>query len=81
MAVQLMEKIQTITAFLLIALASVSYGQPSHFEHTKSLAEQGDAEAQVILGYLYAVGDGIPENDAEAIKWFLLAAEQGNAMQ
>lgn len=28
---------------------------------------------------MYADGDGVPQNDAEAIKWFRMAAEQGDA--
>ena len=28
---------------------------------------------------MYANGEGVPENDAEAVKWFRLAAEQGHA--
>ena len=28
---------------------------------------------------MYAQGEGVPEDDAEAVKWFLLAAEQGHA--
>ena len=27
---------------------------------------------------MYDTGDGVPENDAEAVKWYRLAAEQGN---
>ena len=42
-------------------------------------AEQGDANAQVLLGFMYADGKGVPENDAEAVKWFRKAAEQGDA--
>ena len=42
-------------------------------------AEQGDADAQRVLGYMYYEGEVIPENDAEAVKWYRLAAEQGNA--
>ncbi len=41
--------------------------------------EQGDAGAQYNLGWIYALGRGVPENDAEAVKWFRLAAEQGHA--
>ena len=41
-------------------------------------AEQGDAEAQVELGHMYANGDGVPEDDAEAVRWFRLTAEQGH---
>ena len=28
---------------------------------------------------MYANGEGVPEDDAEAMRWFRLAAEQGNA--
>lgn len=43
-------------------------------------AESGDAEAQNELGHLYSVGgDGFPENEEEAFKWYLKAAEQGHA--
>ena len=41
-------------------------------------AEQGDADAQYSLGFMYATGDGVPENDAEAVKWYRFSAEQGN---
>lgn len=40
-------------------------------------AEAGDATAQARLGYRYATGDGAPQNDAEAIRWYRRAAEQG----
>jgi len=43
------------------------------------LAEQGNAAAQFNLGIMYATGRGVPENDAEAVKWYRKAAEQGNA--
>ena len=42
-------------------------------------AEQGDAGAQYGLGLSYAAGDGVLKNDAEAVRWFRLAAEQGVA--
>ncbi len=42
-------------------------------------AEQGDAEAQFNLGYMYAIGEGVPQNDQEAAKWNRLSAEQGDA--
>ena len=41
-------------------------------------AEQGDPYAQSELGYLYAVGDGVAEDDVEAVRWWSLAAEQGD---
>jgi TPR repeat protein len=42
-------------------------------------AEQGDADAQSLLGLMYFSGMGVPKNYAEAAKWFRLAAEQGDA--
>jgi hypothetical protein len=44
------------------------------------LAERGEAGAQNGLGYMYEHGQGVPQNYAEALKWFRKAAEQGYAM-
>jgi TPR repeat protein len=44
----------------------------------KERAEQGDATEQFRLGVMYATGEGAPEDDAEAVKWFRLAAKQGD---
>ena len=69
-------------AVLLVALQAFS--QTGDEAAAKSLAdlrvraEQGDAEAKVELGHMYANGDGVPEDDAEAVRWFRLAAEQGH---
>jgi uncharacterized protein len=43
----------------------------------RSLAEQGNADAQYHLGHMYFVGQGIPQDYAEALKWYRLAADQG----
>ena len=40
------------------------------------LAEQGDAVAQHNLGVLYRNGQGVPQDYAEALKWYRQAAEQ-----
>jgi TPR repeat protein len=42
-------------------------------------AEQGDASAQFNLGVRYELGDGVPKDSKEAVKWYRLAAENGNA--
>ena len=39
------------------------------------LAEAGDAEAQYWLGYMYANGEGVEEDEAESAKWYSLALE------
>ena len=44
-------------------------------------AEQGDATAQYNLGVMYALGEGVPENDAEAATWYRKAAEQGRRLR
>ena len=43
------------------------------------LAEQGDAFAQLSLGLMYARGNGVPQDDKEAVRLYRLAAEQGVA--
>jgi hypothetical protein len=42
------------------------------------LAAQGNANAQVRLGFMYAVGQGVPQNPGEAAYWYQRAAEQGD---
>ncbi len=44
----------------------------------RPLAEQGDAGAQNILGLMYATGEGVPQDNNEAVRWYRLAAEQGD---
>ncbi len=43
------------------------------------LADGGGAEAQFGMGLLYANGFGVPLDDDEALKWYLLAADQDHA--
>ena len=54
----------------------------ANFEGVKLKAEQGNAQAQYNLGFLYEYGFGLPEgvviDKKEAVKWHRLAAEQGN---
>jgi TPR repeat protein len=64
---------------ILTALLAFQSAAASQFDETKALAEQGDADAQYNLGIMYDTGLGVPENDAEAVKWFRKAAEQGYA--
>ena len=44
----------------------------------ETLAQEGDHRAQYNMGTLYSNGKGVPQNEAEAIKWFQMAADQGN---
>ena len=44
-----------------------------HFEESiesvRLRADQGDADAQNALGYMYANGEGVRKNDKEAVRW------------
>ena len=64
---------------VLVLLAAAGFAQASDFAETKKKAEQGDADAQSNLGKMYANGDGVPKDSAEAVKWFRKSAEQGYA--
>ena len=44
----------------------------------KARAEKGDANAQLQIGYYCSVGQGVPLDQAEAVKWYRKAADQGN---
>jgi len=43
------------------------------------LAEQGNAAAQLFLGRMYMMGQGVLKDSDQAIKWFKASASQGNA--
>jgi TPR repeat protein len=51
---------------------------PAALAACKAQAEQGNASCQNLLGILYQEGHGVKANDAEAAKWFRLAADQGH---
>lgn len=44
----------------------------------RPLAEQGNAGAQLDLGFMYDNGYGVPQDYQEAIVWYRKAADQGN---
>src|SRR5258706_14986342 len=48
------------------------------FEDTKAKAEKGDVMAQLDLGLEYEAGNAIPQDFAEALKWYRKSADQGN---
>ena len=68
-------------AFLLLAFACLAMFQPGcskvqDIDQLRQAAEQGDAEAQNKMGFMYAEGEGVPEDAREAVKWFRKAAAQ-----
>ena len=49
------------------------------YESLMPLAEQGDADAQYLIGLMYAEGQGVPQDYEAAIRWYRLATDQGHA--
>jgi len=47
--------------------------------HFPSLAEQGNANAQVNFGLMHQNGHGVTQDDTEAVRWYRLSAKQGDA--
>lgn len=45
----------------------------------RPLAESGDATMQLLVGSIYDYGQGVPQDDAEAVGWYERAAAQGSA--
>jgi TPR repeat protein len=69
-----------IVMFLFLPTALVwADNQATYVDSLKKEAAQGDVEAQLSLGSRYLRGRGVPQDYAEALKWFRLAADQGNA--
>lgn len=59
------------------ALLEGNYAEAYH--HWLPLAEQGYAEAQYHLGWLYANGNGLAVDIVKAMDWWMQAARQGHA--
>jgi TPR repeat protein len=72
-----------VLAVLFCLWASTAHGQenpsPAQVAEWRKGAEKGDAAAQYNLGYCYAHGQGVTQNDGEAVKWCRKAADQGDA--
>ena len=50
---------------------------PAALQSLQAAANNGDANAQYELGFLYAQGQGVPRDDAQAASWWRKAADQG----
>ena len=66
-----------VAVVVLLALGAAC--SQEGYEATLRRAEQGDADAQYSLGNMNAEGRGVARDDAEAVRWYRLAAEQGDA--
>ncbi len=50
------------------------------FQYFMAKAQNGNANAEYIVGTLYEAGKGVPKNEPEAKKWYQKAATQGNQL-
>ena len=67
----------------LLFFSACAQDEPSPAEDLASLitkADHGDAVAQHNLGLKYHTGEGVPQDDEEAVRWYRLAADQGLAV-
>lgn len=86
-------QMQKLVATILLALTPVvAFGQDfmvgleaaqrgdfaTALQEWRPLAEAGSSTAQYNLAVMYANGEGVPQNDTEAARWYRLAAEQGS---
>ena len=53
--------------------------QEQAFELCRQSAEQGNAEAQNSLGFMFQTGKGVLQDYKKAVEWYKKSAEQGNA--
>ena len=60
---------------LVVGLATLAWAD--NVTTIRTLAEQGDAEAQFALGTMYRDGQGVAQDYAEALRWWRRAAELG----
>jgi hypothetical protein len=69
-----------LTRLLCMSALLVSVAFAESLDETRKKAESGDAQAQFNLGFRHAFGTGVPQDYAEAAKWYRLAADQGLAI-
>jgi len=77
-----MKMIQKICFVLLLGTFSSVYGgdcfKDEDVDDCRVKAEQGDALAQGMLGFMYYYGTGVLYDGKEAVKWWMKSAEQGD---
>src|SRR5512134_1902679 len=70
---------QAIAGYFEDAVKAYERGEyKTAYQLLKPLAEQGNSNAQVMLGFMYDQGRGVPRDYAEMEKWYRRAAKQGN---
>jgi len=76
-----------VLAFVVPAWAGFDEGVAAYksgdyekaFKEFRALGEGGHVGAQYNVGLMYDNGEGVPQDDGEALKWYFKAAKQGHA--
>lgn len=63
--------------FLALVVLWSHHRQATQWSTTRARAEQGDAGAQFDVAAAYYLGRGVPQNYAEALRWYRMAADRG----
>ncbi len=71
--------VAAVAVLTALALCVPVQAQTPEIDTLRARAEQGDAAALYSIGLMYAIGRGVPQDDAEAVRWYRLAADQGYA--
>jgi hypothetical protein len=62
---------------LSVCFACAGFDQES-FKQAKKQAEKGDPEAEMDLGLMYHLGEGVAQNYSEALIWYRRASDHGS---
>ena len=69
-----------LTILLILGATAVSAENEIFLKRLEAFAERGDLAAQIELANAYRKGIGVTQDYKTAVKWFTLAAEQGDAV-
>jgi TPR repeat protein len=69
----------SVLCFSLCLIGRAAGYDEDDFKQAKKNAEKGDSDAELALGVMYDLGQGVPQNYGEALNWYRRAADHGNA--
>jgi hypothetical protein len=72
--------VESILLVTLLSFLNAPAAEPVPSSSVQSLAEQGDANAQWMMGQSFLNRGVAPEDVAQALMWFRRAADQGHAL-
>ena len=75
------EEKKELTPEELLRIGNEYYYDKNYIEaakYFKKSAEQGEVDAQLFLELCYLIGQGVSQEDTEAVKWYRKAADKGH---